>query len=137
MRGAPTAEDAWVDAVARGASDDPFAYLGPHETVLDGRRAVSVRTMQPSAEHVELRLPADRGVPMMRRHPDGLFETTVPLEGAIHTFDYRLRIAEGGHTRDVDDPYRYGQVLSDFDLHLFSEGNGACTSRSGRQTPSA
>jgi len=27
-----------------------------------------------------------------------------------------------GHVLEMDDPYRYGRVLTDFDLHLFSEG---------------
>ena len=43
------------------------------------------------------------------------FSRTVP--------DYRLRITYAGdHVLDVDDPYRYGRVLTDFDLHLLSEG---------------
>jgi 1,4-alpha-glucan branching enzyme len=34
-----------------------------------------------------------------------------------------LRITYAGdHVLDVDDPYRYGRVLTDFDLHLLSEG---------------
>ena len=37
--------------------------------------------------------------------------------------DYRLRITyPGDQTIEIDDPYRYGRVLTDFDLHLFSEG---------------
>ena len=71
--------------------------------------------------------------------------------------DYRLRITfPGDHVVEIDDPYRYGRVLTDFDLHLFGEGHApsrvrearraphhasarrpACTSRSGRPTPSA
>ena len=34
-----------------------------------------------------------------------------------------MRIAfQGGDTIEIDDPYRYGQVLTGFDLHLFAEG---------------
>jgi 1,4-alpha-glucan branching enzyme len=41
--------------------------------------------------------------------------TTVP--------DYRLRLTfPGPKTVEVDDPYRYGPVLGDFDLHLLAEG---------------
>ena len=120
-----TVEDTALESVARGTSEDPFAILGRHETTLNGRPAVVIRTMQPAASQVELlRLPDRHATPMMRRHPDGLFETTVPLDGQpVHDFDYRLRVIEpGGYTRDLDDPYRYGQVLTDFDLHLLSEG---------------
>ena len=126
MSGAtPTVEDLAIDAVARGTSDDPFATLGRHQTTLNGRPAVVIRTMQPSAARVELvRRPGGELVPMTRRHPDGLFEVTLPLEGlAPHEFDYRLRVVEpGGRTQELDDPYRYGQVLTDFDLHLLAEG---------------
>jgi len=37
--------------------------------------------------------------------------------------DYRLRISyPGDHVLEIDDPYRYGRVLSDYDLHLLGEG---------------
>ena len=35
---------------------------------------------------------------------------------------YRLRVHEGAAVRDLVDPYQFGPVLSDFDLHLFAEG---------------
>ena len=120
-----TAEDAALDAVAHGTSDNAFASLGRHELTHHGRPAVVIRTMQPAAAQVELlRLPQRQAIPMERRHPNGLFEVIVPLEGArAIDFDYRLRVVEpGGRAIEVDDPYRYGQVLSDFDLHLFAEG---------------
>jgi 1,4-alpha-glucan branching enzyme len=60
---------------------------------------------------------------MTRRRPEGLFEAIVPLDGRDpHAFAYRFRIHDSGSTRDVIDPYQFGQVLSDFDLHLLSEG---------------
>ena len=70
-----------LDAVAAGASDNPFAVLGRHEATLDGRPAVVIRTMQPAAARVEVVTP-DRVVPMTRRRSDGLFEATIPLAGA-------------------------------------------------------
>jgi 1,4-alpha-glucan branching enzyme len=37
--------------------------------------------------------------------------------------DYRLRLLlDDGSVVEVDDAYRYGRVLTDFDLHLFAEG---------------
>ena len=38
--------------------------------------------------------------------------------------DYRLRVTLSGAAPsvEVDDPYRYGRVLTDFDLHLLGEG---------------
>jgi len=117
-----TAEDDALDAVAAGAADDPFAVLGPHGTTHDGRAAIVVRTMQPSATSVEL-LVGDQVVPMERRHRDGLFEAVVDAEGrSPRDLFYRLRIHEGHEVREAIDPYRFGQYLTDFDLHLFAEG---------------
>jgi 1,4-alpha-glucan branching enzyme len=118
-----TEEEDALDAVAHGTSDDPFGYLGRHSTTAEGRPALVIRTMRPSASAVELVLSDGRTLPMSRRHPDGLFEAVVPYDGDRSAFEYRLRVTEpGGFVEDVEDPYRFGQVLSDFDLHLLSEG---------------
>ena len=68
--GIRTVEDDMLDAVANGTADDPFAILGPHAATHNGRPAIVVRTMQPSASSVELVI-GDRAVPMERRHRDG------------------------------------------------------------------
>ena len=65
----------------------------------------------------------DRVVGMRRRRSGGLFEATVPLEGrAAHDYTYHFRVRGRGVVREVPDPYRFGQVLTDFDLHLLGEG---------------
>ncbi len=98
---------------------------------MDGRRVI-VRTLTPGVRSVELLLtfPRDARVPMARLHADGLFEAELPgltsLEGGV---DYRLEIhPEAGAPYVVDDAYRFGRIVSDFDLHLFGEGtfHGAC-----------
>ena len=120
--GTRTAVDDVLDAVAAGAADDPFAVLGPHETTRNGHPAIVIRTMQPSASGVEI-VVGDRVVPMARRHHDGLFEAFVEADGrSPDDLFYRLRIHEGADVREVIDPYRFGQVLTEFDLHLFAEG---------------
>jgi 1,4-alpha-glucan branching enzyme len=136
-RAVPRREDAQLDAVAAGTFDDPFAVLGRHETRRSGRPAVVVRTMQPAASRVELVTP--EGITEMeRRRSAGLFEVTVPLAGALTDFAYRVRVHDGLEVREILDPYQFGQVLTDFDLHLFSAmASPAFTLRSGRRTPSA
>ena len=115
------ADDEAVDAIVAGTSDDPFAVLGRHRVIVDGKPALVVRTMQPAASDVQL-VTDDRVYGMQRRRPDGLFEATLPFDGRPEDFAYRFRVREGGVTRDVIDPYQFGQVLTDFDLHLFGEG---------------
>jgi 1,4-alpha-glucan branching enzyme len=115
-------EDERLDALAAGTADDPFALLGRHETTLNGRPAVVIRTMQPAASAVEVI--TDRGaVPMTRRGATGVFEATLPLDGrSAHEVGYRFRVHDGDAVAEIQDPYQFGQVLSEFDLHLLSEG---------------
>jgi len=105
-------------AVANGQHPDPFAVLGPH---LTGAGSVVIRAVRPEASRVDIRLVASGTVePMRRLSVDGLFEVTVP--GTVIP-DYRLVITGWhGQPYEVDDPYRYGRVLTDFDLHLLGEG---------------
>src|SRR5262245_43986903 len=108
--------DTAIAALVAGSHRDPFSLLGPHT---DGAVSV-VRAFHPAAERVELRL-VTTGVlrPMASRHPAGLYETRVDEPRP----DYRLRVTyRGGRTIEIDDPYRYGRVLTDFDLHLLGEG---------------
>src|SRR5262249_37990079 len=114
-RSAPSAD---LQALAQGRHSDPFKLLGPH-LALDGQHVV-VRTVQPAAQQVGVYLPAADEVVPMRRELDGVFEATLAGD---HIPDYRLRVRfSGDHTLDFDDPYRYGRVLTDFDLYLFNEG---------------
>ena len=117
-----SADDDALDAVAGGTHDDPCAVLGRHRVIVDGRPALLIRTMQPAASDVQL-VTSDRVFGMQRKRAEGLFETRVPLDGrSEEAFVYWFRVREGSTTRDVADPYRFGPILSDFDLHLFGEG---------------
>src|SRR5687767_10167198 len=95
------ADDA-LDALAAGTSDDPFALLGPHRVTADGRPALLIRTLQPSASEVQL-VTRDRVYGMQRR--GHVFEAKVPLDGAPEDFHYWFRLREGSVTRDTGDPY--------------------------------
>jgi 1,4-alpha-glucan branching enzyme len=110
------------DAIIAGTGDDPFAVLGPHRSDINGRPAVTIRTLQPRGQHVEILAPGGV-IPMERCRPEGLFEVALrPSDVEEDAWTYRLRVHEGGNARDIEDPYRFGPVLSDFDLHLIGEG---------------
>ncbi|MDE3153796.1 MAG: 1,4-alpha-glucan branching protein GlgB [Acidobacteriota bacterium] len=118
--------DRALERLAAGTHHDPFGVLGPHRDA-EGRGVV-IRTFQPAARAVAVRPMGARGaaaaadIPMERRGPAGGFEVLVPATSA-EVPDYRLRITlYDGTEREIDDPYRYGRVLSDYDLHLLSEG---------------
>jgi 1,4-alpha-glucan branching enzyme len=105
------------DALAAARHADPFAVLGPH--VENGRLAI--RTLMPHAEGVAVRRHGRPTTDMAKQHPAGIYEAVLDDESQI--VDYRLDVRyPGGHVVEVDDPYRFGRVLSDYDVYLFGEG---------------
>src|SRR5215510_1869042 len=102
-------------AVIGGYHANPFEYLGPH--VEDD--APVVRVFMPNAARVAI---IDEGgqeneLPLV--HDAGLF--VGPVEAA--TDHYRLRAQFGANVVEMEDAYRFPPILSDFDVHLLSEGN--------------
>ena len=101
-------------AVIGGYHANPFEYLGPH--VEDDEPVV--RVFMPNAARVAI---VDEGgqeseLPLV--HDAGLF--VGPVEAA--TDHYRLRAQFGANVVEMEDAYRFPPILSDFDVHLLSEG---------------
>jgi 1,4-alpha-glucan branching enzyme len=124
--GGAITQDSALAALAEGRHSDPFALLGPHDAA-DG---FIVRTIQPAARAVDLRIVGTGELRPMRRLAPGIFEGLLHAGGPERSAltetplpDYRLRVTSGGgHVVEIDDPYRYGRLISDYDLHLFAEG---------------
>jgi 1,4-alpha-glucan branching enzyme len=116
-----------IDLIVHGNHWDPFAVLGLHELPPDpaAPNAWVVRAFLPEAESawvVDLTQgePGQR-TPMERIHPDGFFVCRFAARKS--RFPYRLQVENGeGHSWDFVDPYSFGPVLTDFDLHLLGEG---------------
>src|SRR6516225_1676569 len=105
--------DPGLRALAGATHDDPFSILGPHRSG-DGR--VAIRVIRPDAVRVDVLVVSSGDVVPARLQGAGLFEAIL-LGPNIP--DYRLRVTfHWGETVDIDDPYRYGRVLTDFDLYL-------------------
>src|ERR1044071_8766776 len=121
MSPAKRAEARALGAVAEGLSDDPFAVLRRPPAAGRSPPGVIIRTLQPSASAVEV-VAGDRVIPMERRRPEGLFEAAVPWDRPLDELGYALRVHDASGVHDVIDPYQFGPILTDFDLHLFSEG---------------
>ena len=101
-------------AIVEGRHSDPFHYLGCHR---ENDRKV-VRAYLPEAS--EVRVVNERGeeTKLTRIHDAGLFLGDLP-NGAER---YRLRARYGADTVELEDPYRFLPILSDFDLYLLGEG---------------
>jgi 1,4-alpha-glucan branching enzyme len=118
----PATKNAAIAELIAGRNRDPYAVLGPHADEEDGR--IVIRAFQPAARQIELRLPATGElVPMVKTGPAGVFALRLKRAGQEGPPDYRLRITyPSGHVVEIDDAYRYGRVLTDYDLHLLGEG---------------
>ncbi len=108
-----------IQALMDGQHGDPFAILGPHTV---GSKPV-VRALAHGAQRVEVVSAKDKSAlgDLTRVHDGGLFSGLVSRDDA-----YVLRIhwptAAGVVVQETEDPYAFGLLLSDFDLHLVSEG---------------
>ncbi|NEI05715.1 1,4-alpha-glucan branching protein GlgB [Rhizobium leguminosarum] len=109
-------------ALIEGRHGDPFSILGPHQS---GGMTI-VRVYLPGAEAVDL-IDATSGrvvAPFSIAHPSGLFAAA----GASRT-GYRLRITWPDAIQITEDPYSFGLLLGELDLHLISEGTHYSLSR--------
>ncbi|GAB4271653.1 MAG: 1,4-alpha-glucan branching protein GlgB [Pararhodobacter sp.] len=98
-------------AILAGHVLDPFAVFGPRHRGRTGHLVV----FDPHA------------TTMQAITRDGVIDLTPLGQGVFHgdigrKRHYRLRGASQGRSWDYDDPYRFGPVLGDLDLHLIHEG---------------
>jgi len=109
-----------IDRIIRAEHSDPFHILGAHPVKIHGQAAVAIRVFRPDAAQVWV-VRGDPATPCELIHPDGFFEAIFPGEAQV--FRYRLRARNArGQEWEFEDPYRFWPVLTDFDLHLLSEG---------------
>ena len=101
-------------AIVEGRHADPFHYLGVHT---EGGKTV-VRAFLPDASKVEAVGEHGDVASLSRIHDAGLFAGSLP-NGSRR---YQLRAQYGDNVVQLDDPYRFSPVLSDFDLYLLGEG---------------
>ncbi len=109
-----------IDSIVGGYNPDPFGVLGPHITVQNGQEATAVRVYLPWVQAIQVVCEGEV-YDMRRLHPAGFFEAIVPQQG--HTSYTLLAIDLMGNVVDLQDPYFFGPLLSDFDLHLIREGS--------------
>src|SRR5579872_906438 len=101
-------------AILEGRHSDPFHYLGPHTE--NGKTVV--RAFLPDAQRVDAIDTHGEAAALARIHEDGLFAGILP-DGSK---PYQLRARFGESVVDLDDPYRFSPVLTDYDLYLLGEG---------------
>jgi 1,4-alpha-glucan branching enzyme len=100
--------------ILAGRHADPFSYLGQH---YENDNTV-VRVFLPDASRVAAIEEGGAERELSRIDKAGLFAG--PIAGFQH---YRLRARFGDNDVELEDPYRFPPILSDFDLYLLGEGN--------------
>ena len=100
-----------------GDHDDPHAILGAHPA--PSGKGLVVRAYHPDATGVECLVGSSRVA--MEREENGLFSCALPKASFPVRYRLRFQFADGA-TWERGDPYRFGQLLGDVDLHLFNEG---------------
>ncbi|MCC2095861.1 MAG: 1,4-alpha-glucan branching protein GlgB, partial [Hyphomicrobiales bacterium] len=112
--GAHTVDKATADALLAGRHGDPFAVLGPHATP----RGRIVRALLPGARRVEvLSRCGDFLGALEQKQRQGLF---TGLAGGDES--YVFRIEWPGAVQITEDPYSFGPLTGDLDLHLIAQG---------------
>jgi 1,4-alpha-glucan branching enzyme len=104
----------------KGAHPDPFRILGPHRV---GENLV-IRAFRPEAKEISVVLHGEGGgtFPADRLNKEGFFQAVLP--GVKRDANYELRVlAWDGSEQLLRDPYSYGVLMGEVDLHLFAEGN--------------
>jgi 1,4-alpha-glucan branching enzyme len=111
-----------VERIVWNQHHDPFGVLGSHPIEQDGKTVWVVRAYLPTASAAWVILPEERQEYLMQAvHHPHFFECTIDTPELAN---YQLRIQEGEHERVMYDPYAFRSPrLTEFDLHLFAEGN--------------
>ena len=111
-----------IDRIVSNQHHDPFEVLGSHAVERNGITEWIVRAYLPDADAAWVIRPEERTEYPMEsvRHPH-FFECQLQADELVN---YQLRVKEGDRERVFYDPYAFrSPLLSEFDIHLFGEGN--------------
>ena len=109
-----------IHRILHAEHDDPFGVLGMHKA----NDLWVVRAFRPDAKELEVvdRNNPERHFPASKVADEGLFEAQ--MSGVKEAFDYLLKVTTwSGETIQFSDPYSYGPILGELDMHLYKEGN--------------
>ncbi|HYR23745.1 MAG TPA: 1,4-alpha-glucan branching protein GlgB [Chthoniobacterales bacterium] len=106
-----------LNSFLSGTHSDPFRILGPHRMGDD----LAIRAFRPDARKIDIVRDGQATIEAEKIHRDGFFQSIVP--NATRDLDYHLRLTSWDGSESVmRDPYQYGPIMGEVDLHLFSEG---------------
>ena len=114
-------DSAELESLLLATHGNPFAFLGPHQV----HDHWVVRIFAPHTREIALVDPLDPKAVLVEADKvddRGFFEVVLP--DSAQRPEYRVRsIDADGHETTLADPYSFGPILGELDLHLFAEGN--------------
>ncbi|MCJ8279631.1 MAG: 1,4-alpha-glucan branching enzyme, partial [Rivularia sp. ALOHA_DT_140] len=111
-----------VNSIIWNQHDNPFEILGSHKIEKDGKSVWVVRAYLPNANAAWVVLPEERKQEQMQSvHDPHFFECIINTKELAN---YQLKVKEEDQERVFYDAYAFNSPkLTEFDLHLFNEGN--------------
>ena len=113
-----------IDAIVGGYHGAPHTVLGMHVWQANAaQKQIVVRAFRPLDKEVYVYdVAADARYPMRQLHKAGFYELLLPERST--PFAYRLILVDHQDDKhEIEDAYRFPFYLTDFDLHLYGEGN--------------
>jgi 1,4-alpha-glucan branching enzyme len=108
-----------ISLVLGAAHGDPFSFLGLHRD--PAGTGMVLRVFRPFTAGVKVSVEGAEALPMRRVHREGFYEALFPDRDA--PFPYRLVFTFGETvTEPLADPYSFGPVLGEQDVHYLGEG---------------
>ena len=111
-----------IKAISNGEHGDLFSVLGLHMVNVEGKEKLVYRFYRPDAKKVEVIPESGKPFEPKRITEDGFFEYLFPRRKK--KFSYQVKVTPyEGEEYTIEDTYRFGSLVSDFDLQLWGEGN--------------
>jgi len=108
-----------IESIVGGYHGDAFRILGPHSIRRKvGQPRWEVRAFLPHAETAEV-LADGQTWPMEKRHAEGFF--CAQMAGDPQRYTIRIHLWDGSEA-EIEDPYRFGQLITDTEIYLHGEG---------------
>jgi len=115
-----------IDALVHVRHREPRSVLGYHEFQRSKDTPLCVvRVLEPDAVSVDVfweDQEAQQAAHLKQLHPAGLFEGRLEYRRPMQPYRLHVQYRDGTEILKHD-PYYFAPQLSDFDLHLFGEGN--------------
>ncbi|MGL1936655.1 MAG: 1,4-alpha-glucan branching protein GlgB [Fibrobacterales bacterium] len=101
---------------------DPFSILGQHVKETSEGKFNVIRVMHPTAYFViGHNTESNTSFDFIKLGDSGFFEATLPYNEYFYTYELEIFMTDSDSYRQKD-PYCYAPLISEFDMHLFSQG---------------